>query len=165
MHKFLEYVARCCEELELLVSVKNDEAVVFHLPLRRLDYVDCMILPVSNNGLEFMYVLPTIIPEGCVPPLLEYITRLNFGYTYGAFVFNMDMRKLVFQVSNVFSRDAEYEEVEEILRFLVYLGKEAVEGSEDDIADILEGADDANALYIRYKLRMANILKDLESKK
>ena len=77
----------------------------------------------------------------------------------------MDMRKLVFQVSNVFARDAEYEETEEILRFLVYLGKEAVEGSEDDIADILEGAEDANALYIRYKLRMANLLEELESKK
>lgn len=165
MHKFLEYAARCCEELGLLVSVKNDEAVVFHLPFKRLDYVDCMILPVSDNGLTFLSVLPAIVPEENVPTLLEYISRLNFGYTYGAFVFNMDMRKLVFQVSNVFARDAEYEETEEILRFLVYLGKEAVEGSEDDIADILEGAEDANALYIRYKLRMANLLEELESKK
>jgi len=165
MHKFLEYAARCCEDLGLLVSVNNDEAVVFHLPFKRLDYADCMILPVSDNGLEFMSVLPVIVPEESVQTLIEYITRLNFGYTYGAFIFNMDMRKLVFQVSNVFQKEAAFEDVKEVIRFLIFLGKEAIEGSEDDIADILEGADDANALYIRYKLRMANLLKDLESKK
>ena len=70
----------------------------------------------------------------------------------------------------MFARDAEYEETEEILRFLVYLGKYVFEDSEDDIADILEGAEDANVLYLRYRLRIADLRmailqKELESKK
>ena len=165
MHKFLEYAARCCEELGLLVSVKNDEAVVFHLPFKRLDYVDCMILPVSDNGLTFLSVLPAIVPEENVPTLLEYINRVNASSPYGAFVYDMDRRELYFKVSNRFARDAEYEEIEDILRFLVYLGQDVFEFSEDDIADILEGAEDANALHLRHELRIANLLKELRSKK
>ena len=166
MHKFLEYAARCCEELGLLVSVKNDEAVMFHLPFKRLDYVDCMILPVSDNGLTFLSILPAIVPEENVPTLLEYISRVTFDCPQGAFIFDMDKRRLFFKVYNVFARDAEYEEREEILQFLVCLVIEVVENSEDAIADILEGAEDANVLYLRYELRKANLrIEELESKK
>ena len=137
----------------------------FDLPLERLDYVDCAIFPLLDDSLVFEPVFPVIVPEENVPTLLEYITRVNSGSSQGAFIFDMDRRLLSFKVYNMFARDAEYEEIEEILQSMVYRGIGAVEDSEDDIADILEGAEDANALYIRYKLRMANLLKELESKK
>lgn len=169
MQKFLEYAARCCEELGLLISVKNDEEVErveFDLPLERLDYVDCAIFPLLDDSLVFEPVFPVIVPEENVPTLLEYITRVNSGSSQGAFIFDMDRRLLSFKVYNMFARDAEYEEIEEILQSMVYRGIGAVEDSEDDIADILEGAEDANVLYLRYKLRRANQrIEELESKK
>ena len=166
MNKFLEYAARCCEELGLLLSVKNDEEVEFDLPLKRLDDVYCAIVPLSDDSLEFVSLFPAIVPEENVPTLLEYISRVNFDCPQGAFIFDMDSRHLFFKVYNMFARDAEYEETEDILKFLVLLLEAVVEESEDDIADILEGAEDANVLYLRYKLRRANLrIEELESKK